>query len=42
MKFSIKTKAAILWSLSVISGSAALTGLGILSFTGNPDAFSDF
>lgn len=42
MKFSIKTKAAILWSLSVISGSAALTGLGILSFTGNPDAFFRF
>lgn len=42
MKFSIKTKAAILWSLSVISSSAALTGLGILSFTGNPDAFFRF
>lgn len=37
MKLSVKKKMALLWCLSVVSGSAALTGLTFLAITDDPD-----
>lgn len=37
MKLSVKKKMALLWCLSVVSGSTALTGLTFLTLTDDPD-----